>query len=312
MTKKLTVKEVLEFFNLELINQQSAQVDLDRLIVVSDLHRPGIELAGYFNFYPSERIQILGKTELSFIDDLDSSLVRERIELLCQEDTPCIILTRELQVPRELQEIASENRIPLFRSKLSTTRFISKLTNYLEEQLAPTKTMSGVLVDVYGVGILIMGNSGIGKSETALELVKKGHRLVADDLVDLKRSAENVLIGTAPEIIRHILEIRGIGIIDVLRLFGAGAVKKYKKITLVVTLEMWDQTKEYDRLGLDEVKINILDVELPINTIPVRPGRNIAVIIEVMAMNYRLKSTGYNAAKEFTDRLAEKMKIDLD
>lgn len=309
MTKKIAVKEVKQELELELINEQA---DLNRLIVVPDLHRPGIELTGYFNFYPSERIQIMGKTELSFIDELDFNIKRSRIEPIFQDDTPCIILTRNLPEPKELLEVASEKRIPLLRTKLSTTHFISKLTNYLEDELAPTKTIHGVLVDVYGVGILIMGNSGIGKSETALELVKKGHRLVADDLIELKKSSENDLIGTAPEVIKHLLEIRGIGIIDVLTLFGAGAIKKYKKISLVVNLEMWDKTKEYDRLGLDEVKIKILDTELPINTIPVRPGRNLAVIIEVIAMNFRLKSMGYNAAKELTDRLSEKMKVDID
>ncbi len=305
MGREISVKEVKKELELVIINES---VDLDRLIVVSDLHRPGIELSGYFNFYPSERVQILGKTELSFIDEMDSNIKRERIELLCKDDTPCIILTRDLPEPSELLEISSKRGIPLLRTKLSTTRFISKLTNYLEDQLAPTKTLPGVLIDVYGVGILITGNSGIGKSETALELIKRGHRLVADDVVELKKSSDNKLIGTAPKLIRHHLEIRGIGIIDVLTLFGAGAVKIYKKITLVVNLEMWDKNKEYDRLGVDEVTINILGNELPINTIPVRPGRNIAVLIEVIAMNYRLKSMGYNAAKDLTDRLSKYIK----
>ena len=309
MGKKLTVKDVIDNFNLELVCKDT---DVYRKVTVSDLNRPGLALAGFFTYYPSERIQILGKTELTFLNRLKPVTIRKRMEKLCQEKTPCVIIARDLSIPPELVEVACEKRIPLLKTDITTTRFISKLTGYLEAQLAPVKTIHGVLIDVYGVGILLIGGSGIGKSETALELVKRGHRLVADDVVEMRQTAVNELIGTAPELVRHLLEIRGVGIIDVMTLFGAGAVRNHKKITLVIKLEMWEKDKNYDRLGLDEEKIKLMDTDLPLITIPVRPGRNLAVIIEVAAMNYRLKLMGYHAAKEFSTRLTEAMELDSD
>jgi len=307
--KIISVQDVKDAFDLEVICEDA---NLKREVTVSDLSRPGLEMAGFFTYYPSERIQILGKTELTFLEGLSSDIKKERMEQLCRDNTPCIIIARNLPVPKELVEVSCEKEIPILRTPLNTTRFTSKLTNYLEGELAPTKTIHGVLIDVYGIGILIVGNSGIGKSETALELVKRGHRLVADDVVEIKQTADNELIGTAPELIRHLLEIRGVGIINVMTLFGAGAVRIHKKITLVVRLEMWDKDKTYERLGLDDEKMKIMDTEVPVNTIPVRPGRNLAVIIEVAAMNYRLKLMGYHAAKEFSDRLTEAMEVDID
>ncbi len=309
MEKKITVKHVKEAFELEAICEQ---VDMERVITVSDLSRPGLEMAGFFTYYPSERIQILGRTELTFFEGLDAEKKRDRMEQLCKKDTPCIIIARNLPVPKELVEISCEKKIPILRSSLNTTRLASKLTNYLEGELAAIKTIHGVLIDVYGIGILIVGNSGIGKSEAALELVKRGHRLVADDVVEIKQTADNELIGTAPELIRHLLEIRGVGIINVMTLFGAGAVRIHKKITLVIQLEMWEKEKQYERLGIDDQTMKIMDTETPVNTIPVRPGRNLAVIIEVAAMNYRLKLMGYHAAKEFSDRLSEAMEVEVD
>ena len=187
---------------------------------------------------------------------------------------------------------------------MKTTRLSSRITNFLESKLAPTTAVHGVLVDIYGVGVLIIGKSGVGKSETALELVKRGHRLVADDCVEIRQEDDDTLIGSAPELIEHLLEIRGLGIINVMTLFGAGAIRNYKRITLVVNLELWDQTKQYDRLGLEEEKMKIIDTDLTKYTIPVRPGRNLAVIIEVAAMNYRLKRMGLNAAQDFSNRLS--------
>lgn len=231
---------------------------------------------------------------------------------LCSPKTPCIIIARDLEVPVELEDVACERKIPILRTSMNTTRFASKLTNYLETQLAPLQSTHGVLIDVYGIGVLLIGNSGIGKSETALELVKRGHRLVADDVVEIRQTADHTLIGTAPELIRHLLEIRGVGIINVMTLFGAGAVRIHKKISLIIKLEMWEKDKSYDRLGLDEQTMKLMDSELPLTTIPVRPGRNLAVIIEVAAMNYRLKLMGFHAANEFSARLSEAMEIDID
>lgn len=234
------------------------------------------------------------------------------MERLCTELTPCIIVTRGLEVPAELVEASAERDIPVLRTNMATTILSSRITGFLERKLAPTATIHGVLCDVYGVGMLITGSSGIGKSETALELVKRGHRLVADDAVEIRQTSDFQLHGTAPELIRHLLEIRGVGIINVMTLFGAGAVRNNKRITLVVRLEAWQQDKQYDRLGLDEETTRIIDTDVPLVTIPVRPGRNLAVIIEVAAMNYRLKQMGVNAALQFTNKLTATISEDME
>ncbi|WP_025025553.1 HPr(Ser) kinase/phosphatase [Caldalkalibacillus mannanilyticus] len=299
--KQIKVKEIVERFNLEVA---SGEEGLNRLIKTSDISRPGLEMAGYFTYYPSERVQLLGKTELSFFHELSTEEKADRMERLCHDQTPCICISRGMEVPEELLRASNLHQIPVLKSTFTTTQLLGKVTSFLENQLAPTTSMHGVLVDIYGVGVLIAGGSGIGKSETALELVKRGHRLIADDLVEIKQPAENVLIGNPPELLRHLLEIRGVGIINVMTLFGAGAVRNFKKVAMVCTLENWDSTKQYDRLGLDEERIKIIDTYLPKMTIPVRPGRNLAVIIEVAAMNFRLKRMGFNAAETFSQRLA--------
>ena len=297
---KVRTKDIIEKFNLELI---SGEEGINRPITMSDISRPGIELAGYFDYYPADRIQLIGKTELTFAEKLSELDRAERMEKLCTDVTPGIIIARDLPIPEELTEISERESVPVMRTKQNTTKFSGLFTNFLEGKLAPTTAVHGVLVDVYGVGVLITGQSGVGKSETALELVKRGHRLVADDCVEIRQEDENNLVGTSPELIEHLLEIRGLGIIDVMTLFGAGAVLPRKKITLVINLEIWDQHKQYDRLGLDEEKVKIIDTEVTKLTIPVRPGRNLAVILEVAAMNFRLKRMGMNAAENFTERL---------
>lgn len=301
---KVNVKDILKKFDLELVTGEEG---INRPITTSDLSRPGIELAGFFDYYPAERIQLIGKTELSFTEKLTDPDRNNRFERLCTDITPGIIICRGLEVPSELIEAAEKESVPVLRTKQKTTRFSALLTNYLESKLAPTTAVHGVLVDIYGVGVLITGKSGVGKSETALELVKRGHRLVADDCVEIRQEDEDTLVGTSPELIEHLLEIRGLGIINVMTLFGAGAVRSFKRISVVMDLEFWDQRKQYDRLGLDEEKMKIIDTELTKLTIPVRPGRNLAVIIEVAAMNFRLKQMGVNAAEQFTNRLAEQM-----
>ncbi|KYD08083.1 MULTISPECIES: HPr(Ser) kinase/phosphatase [Heyndrickxia] len=299
---KVRIEDIIKKFNLELI---SGEEGIHRPITTSDISRPGLELAGFFNYYPADRIQLLGMTEITFCERLDPTERKIRLEKLCNDITPGIIISREMDVPEELIEASEEYSIPLMRTKMKTTRFSSHLTNYLEFKLAPTTAVHGVLVDIYGVGVLITGKSGVGKSEAALELVKRGHRLVADDCVEIRQEDTDTLVGNAPDLIEHLLEIRGLGIINVMTLFGAGAVRSHKRITLVVDLELWDQSKHYDRLGLDEEKMKIIDTELTKLTIPVRPGRNLAIIIEVAAMNFRLKRMGVNAAQQFTDRLAD-------
>jgi len=299
---KVRTKDILERFNLELI---SGEEGINRPITTSDISRPGIELAGYFEYYPAERIQLLGKTELSFFEELTKSERISRMERLCTDITPAIIVTRDLEVPVELIEASERESVPVLKANMKTTRFSSRLTNFLESKLAPTTAVHGVLVDIYGIGVLITGKSGVGKSETALELVKRGHRLVADDCVEIRQEDQDTLVGASPDLIEHLLEIRGLGIINVMTLFGAGAVRSNKRITLVINLEIWDAKKQYDRLGLDDEKMKIIDTEITKITVPVRPGRNLAVIIEVAAMNYRLKRMGVNAAQQFTERLSD-------
>lgn len=309
MAKKVKVADLVQQFHLEIVVGESG---LKRTITVADLNRPGLAVAGYFNYYPPERVQILGRTELAFFETLSPTERRERSERLCHDETPCIIVTRGLTIPEELVDAAEHNGVPLLRSPMATTIIASRITGFLENKLAPTATIHGVLVEVYGIGILITGSSGIGKSETALELVKRGHRLIADDAVEIRQTADLQLHGTAPELIKHLLEIRGVGIINAMTLFGAGAIRNHKKISVVVKLETWQQDKQYDRLGLDEETTRILDTDVPLVTIPVRPGRNLAVIIEVAAMNFRLKRMGYNAALQFTNKLTETIQDDMD
>lgn len=309
MAKKVKVSDLVKQFHMEVI---CGEEGLKRLITVADLYRPGLEMAGYFNYHPLERVQILGKTELTFFKTLTADVRRDRMERLCNEETPCILITRSMDVPEELIQAATDKHMSVLRSNGPTTTLASQITDFLENKLAPTTTIHGVLVDIYGIGILISGSSGIGKSETALELVKRGHRLIADDAVEIRQSAPNVLVGNAPELIKHLLEIRGVGIINVMTLFGAGAIRNNTRISVVINLEIWQQDKQYDRLGLDEETTRIIDTDIPLVTIPVRPGRNLAVIVEVAAMNYRLKRMGYNAAQQFTNKLTETLAGDMD
>jgi len=298
---KVRVADIIQKFNLELV---SGEEGIHRPITTSDISRPGLEMTGFFDYYPADRIQLLGMAEITFSQRLTSEERKQRMEKLCSDITPGIIISRDLPVPEELIEASEEYSIPVMKTPMKTTRFSSRLTNYLEYKLAPTTAVHGVLVDVYGVGVLITGSSGVGKSETALELVKRGHRLVADDCVEIVQQEEGSLIGHAPDLIEHLLEIRGLGIINVMTLFGAGAVRSHKRITMIASLELWDQHKHYDRLGLDEEKVKIIDTEITKITVPVRPGRNLAIIIEVAAMNYRLKNMGVNTAQQFTSKLA--------
>ncbi len=300
MVAKVTTNEIIEKFKMELV---SGEEGIHRPITTSDISRPGLEMAGYFSYYPAERIQLLGRTEMSFYELLSTDEKKDRMRQLCTDNTPGIILSRDIEVPRELIEASELSQVPVMRTPVKTTRFSSRLTNFLESRLAPTTALHGVLVDIYGVGVLITGKSGVGKSETALELVKRGHRLVADDSVEIRQEDTDTLIGSSPELIEHLLEIRGLGIINVMTLFGAGAVRSHKRVTLVIDLEIWDKTKQYDRLGLDEETMRIIDTDVTKITLPVRPGRNLAVIIEVAAMNFRLKRMGMNAAEQFSSRL---------
>lgn len=296
----LTSKEIKDSFDLTL---RAGEQGVQSPIKNADISRPGLEMAGYFSHYSSDRIQVLGMTEISFFEMLSKEDKADRMNKLCRKETPCIIVTRGMKPPEELVAACDRKGTPLFLSEDATTSLISKLTSYLEAQLAPQTNLHGVLIDVYGIGVLITGDSGVGKSETALELVKRGHRLVADDNVEIKQVSKNVLMGSSPKLIEHLLEIRGLGIINVMTLFGAGSILSEKRVMLNISLELWAKDKVYDRVGLVEEKLDILDSQITKKTIPVRPGRNLAVIIEVAAMNYRLNKMGINTAEDFNDRL---------
>ena len=264
--------------------------------------RPGLQLAGYFKYFDSSRIFIFGNSEYEFLRDLPPDVRRERVKMLFSyKDIPCLILSRDLPVLQEIIEEARQTGCPILRTDKVTTALMNDLFFYLNEKLAPSVTMHGVLMDISGVGILLTGHSGVGKSETAMELIKRGHRLVADDSVIIKKVADS-LIGTSPEMIRYFMELRGIGIINIKNMYGSGSILNEKEIELVMELENWEEGKEYDRLGEGTLYEEILGVKVMKHVIPVKPGRNLSIIIEVAARNFRLKSMGYDAAQELIAR----------
>lgn len=273
----------------------------------AELNRPGLQFVGYFDYFAFERPQVIGKVEMAYLDSLSDKTRKERLEKFFTYPVPCIIICRGLRPPDEMLELAAQHRVPILTTEIVTTKFFMKAINYLGRQLAPRSTLHGVLVDVYGIGVLITGESGVGKSETALELVKRGHQLVADDVVDICKVNDSRLVGQSPENIRHFMEIRGIGIIDIKAMYGVSAVLTQKSIDLVIHLEPWKEKKTYDRLGLTEDFTTIMDVRIPQIVLPVRPGRNLAIIVEVASRNFSLKQMGYSAAQELDRRLTEMM-----
>lgn len=299
----VSVRQLVSDLDLHVFNEDS---NLDGVIQTLDINRPGLALAGYLRYHPAERVQVLGRTELSFLRGMNEREQALRIFAFCSyQQTPCILVTRGDTPPAALLKEASSKRIPVLGTNMVTTRLTAILSNYLEERLAPETLMHGVMVDVYGIGILITGSSGIGKSETGLELIKRGHRLVADDAVVVRQISDETLVGSASPLLQNLLEIRGLGVLNAMTLFGAGAVRTHKKIAMVIHLEAWKENVAYDRLGIDQHTVKILDMEVPHLTVPVRPGRNLAVIVEVAAMNFRLKGMGYDAAKTFTEELTQ-------
>ncbi len=300
--ESISLVKLIDDFSLEKIYVPD---NLEAIMInCSDVYRPGIPLsAGYFDYFDADRIQVLGKMEQFYMIEKTPEERFVAYDRLMSRGIPAVILPRSLESYPELQEPAKIHRVPLLRTSESTSGFIAALIGALNVYLAPTITRHGVLVEVYGEGVLLLGDSGVGKSETAIELIKRGHRLVADDAVEIRRTSAKTVVGSSPEIIRHFMELRGIGIVDVKRIFGVGAVKDTEKINLVVNLEVWQQGKNYERLGLDREHTTILGIALPSVTIPVRPGRNLAVIIEIAAMNNRQQRMGYNAAAELSDRL---------
>lgn len=304
---RVLLDDTRELLQLELVNG----VDEGPLpITVTDIHRPGLALAGFMQNYLNERIQVLGETEILYLNTRSVEVRREAVSRLLSVPMVCVIVTRSLEVPGELLEAATQHGVPVLRSSMLTTPFIHELTKYLDDYFADTTEVHATLVDVYGVGLLFTGRSGIGKSEIALDLVERGHRLVADDTVHVTKIADDVLIGKGNQHLRHFMEIRGIGVINVQDLFGIRAVRVQKRIEVEVLLADWDTKKDWNRSGLDDRTTEVLGVRLPQVVIPLFPGKNITVISEVIAMNHMLKVYGVNAAEKFNSLLIDVMKSD--
>lgn len=286
---------------------------LDEIFVTTpEVNRPGLALTGFFDYFAENRLQLLGKAEYKFLEGLSDAERAERLDELFSKNIPAVIITHGLEVKPDVLASAQKYNIPLLCTDDSTSNMMSAIISILNVELAPRISRHGVLVEVYGEGILMIGESGVGKSEAAMELLKRGHRLVADDAVEIKRVSDRTLVGSSPELIRYFIELRGIGIVDVRQIFGMGAVKETEKINLVLSLEAWDETKTYDRLGLTSEYYEILGLKIPKITLPIKPGRNLAIIIEVAAMNNRLKRLGYNAAEELSRRYENATGISLD
>ncbi|MFA5560307.1 MAG: HPr(Ser) kinase/phosphatase [Acholeplasmataceae bacterium] len=297
----LKVKQLIEDLNLTIL---SGEETLERKIKAEMLSRPGVELAGFFDFYEPERIVLIGSKEATFMNLLDRDVCIERVEKMLSQKPPCIVFSVNVKVQDFFFDIAKKHNVALLKSPIRTTAISSMLYSYLHSKFAPRTSMHGVLVDIHGMGTLITGKSGVGKSETALELIKRGHILVSDDLVEIFEAAHGVLVGSAPKLIERYIEIRGIGIVDVVSMFGAGAYRENKKIRLVVELEPWQKGKVYDRIGLETETIKIFNTEIVKITIPILPGRNVATLVESAAMNQKLKHLGHDAAKNLVDEVS--------
>lgn len=299
------LREIVE--KMALVNL-TPDIDLtDKTVELPDINRPALQLAGFFDHFESDRVQVMGNVECSFLNTLDEERKREVYDELLKHHLPCIVFCRNKKPDDMLIEKANAAGVPIFSSDLQTSAFMAEIIRWLNVKLAPCISIHGVLVDVYGVGVLIMGESGIGKSEAALELIKRGHRLVTDDVVEIHKVSDDTLVGTAPEITRHFIELRGIGIIDVKALFGVQSVRETQNIDLVITLEEWDKDKEYDRLGLEDQYTEFLGNKVVCHALPIRPGRNLAIIVESAAANYRQKKMGYNAAQELYKRVQDNL-----
>ncbi len=300
-THSVPLSTLVEEFQLEIVY---AAADYDKIrLTVEDVARPGLQLAGYYDHFEPMRLQVMGNVEISYLQKLSDAERAIIFDRLFSYKFPALLVARNLEICQQCLEMAKKHNVTLLRSGEATSTIVSAIIAYLKAALAPSITRHGVLMEVYGEGLLLLGDSGIGKSEAAVELLKRGHRLIADDAVEIRKISSSSLVGTAPSLIRNYVELRGIGIVNVAKLFGMGAVKAENEINLVVNIVSWDKHKEYDRLGLDEQTMEILGVQVPMHTIPITPGRNLAVILEVAAMNNRQRKTGYNPALEFSQQM---------
>lgn len=295
----VSLSKIVKDFNLETIYMPEMEIKLES----ADVNRPGLNLTGFLEHFDHSRIQIFGLSEIAYLETLSSEERKQRLNTVFAEKFPAVVVARGLEIFGEIIDAAKANDIAVLRTNETTSAFLSGLISYLNVELAPRITRHGVLIEAYGEGMLLLGESGVGKSETAIELVKRGHRLIADDAVEIRRVSNRTLVGASPENIRHFMELRGIGIINARRLFGMGSVKITEKIDMIVKLELWDPDKVYDRMGMENEYATILGIQVPCITIPVKPGRNLAIILEVAAMNNRQKKMGYNAAQELMHNL---------
>lgn len=301
----VSLKKFIEKMEVENL---TPEVDIDSIeIAQSDMNRPALQLAGFFDYFDNHRVQIIGQVEHTYMEKQGVEKSAEMIGKIMSYKVPCIIFCRDLPVAEEFLEVSKQYGIPILKTPVDTSSFSAECTRWLKVELAPRISIHGVLVDIYGEGVLITGESGIGKSEVALELIRRGHRLVSDDVVEIKKVSDVTLIGSAPEITRHFIELRGIGIIDAKTLFGVESVKNTQSIDLVIKLEEWNKEQEYDRMGLEENYIEYLGNKVVCHSIPIRPGRNVAIICESAAVNYRQKKMGYNAAVELYNRVTSNL-----
>ena len=304
------LKRVVEEFHLRVSH---ASTDFEQVkLMVEEVSRPGLQLAGFFDHFEPLRVQVIGNVEYAYIQDMSHEALLERFGRIFERKIPALIFARDIEPVPECLEMAAKYDVTILRCMESTSYIVSSLITYLKNALAPRMTRHGVLVEVYGEGLLLMGESGIGKSEAAAELLKRGHRLIADDAVEIRKATDNTLLGRSPRNIRNFIEIRGIGVINVARLYGMSAIKKETAVDLVINIVPWTEGYEvdFDRLGIDQKYVDLLGVKVPTTTIPVKPGRNLAIILEIAAMNNRLKKMGYNAAVELTDQLSRNMSDD--
>ena len=301
MASSVTIEKLAD--KMHLINRVPSISMEGKKIVTSEINRPALQLTGYFDHFYSERVQIIGYVEYTYLEHLPRETKLPIYEKFLSYHVPCIIYTTMTEPDEDILRLAEKYEVPVFSTKMTTSSFMAEVIRWLNVELAPCISIHGVLVDVYGEGVLIMGESGIGKSEAALELIKRGHRLVTDDVVEIRKVSDETLIGSSPDITRHFIELRGIGIIDVKTLFGVESVKNTQSIDLVIKLEEWDREKEYDRLGLEEEYTEFLGNKVVCHSLPIRPGRNLAVIVESAAVNHRQKKMGYNAAKALYNRV---------
>ncbi len=295
-----------EKFKIKLLNDR---VGFDRLIKDQNLHRPGLPLAGFLQLFSFTRIQVFGNTEMRYLHSLSSEDRKKSLENIFKYNIPCFVITNDNEPVPEMIELANKYQTPMFSSSYSTTKLIYLITDFLDDQFAPRLSIHGSFVDVYGVGMLVVGKSGIGKSEVALDLVERGHRLVADDVVILTKKGEGILMGSGTDLVKHFMELRGIGIIDIRSMFGVRAIRFQKRLEVVIELEIWDPSTEYTRTGLDNSFMTLMDIEMPYVKLPILPGKNVTVISEIIALNYLLRHYGYDAAKVLNERLTHKIKL---